>query len=351
MVEPPRQPEPATQPPAKPARPRSSRTARAITWLARGYLLAVTLAWAWMVIEGDREAWATLFLFGPRWIGALPLVPLLVAAAFWHRRSLLLLSLAAIGLVGPIMGFQVHLPHAQRGRPLVRFMTFNVDQHAVSVEALARLIADYQPDVVALQEVRADAGYKWPAGWQVIERNEFILASRWPIAEREHVLRFRGDYAAIRYTLDLDGREIDVFNVHLSTPRPGLEAMLDRHTLFDRHGAAQLREIVRLRAVESEHTSAWVAGFAAPKIVAGDFNMPAESVIFRRDWSQLSDAFATAGWGFGFTKLERDTAVPFGVRIDHILVNRPWRVLRSWVGPDVGSDHLPLWAELDFDQP
>ncbi len=319
-----------------------------VVWLARGYLLTIALVWAWMLTEGDRGPWATLFLFGPRWVCGFPLPLLAVAAAIWNRRALAPLALAAVGIVGPIMGFQVHLPRFAAPGQLLRVMTFNVEEHAVSVDSLAGLVEQYRPDVVALQEVRANAGYRWPEGWHVIEHNEFILASRWPIAEREHVLRFRGDYAAIRFVVDLAGQEINMFNVHLSTPRPGLEAMISRRTLVDFQGSPRLGEIIRLRAIESEHASAWIAGFSGPTIVAGDFNMPAESAIFRRYWSWLTDAFAAAGWRFGFTKTTRGTPWSYGARIDHILVGPSWNVLRSWVGPDSGSDHMPLWADLNL---
>ena len=38
----------------------------------------------------------------------------------------------------------------------------------------------------------------------------------------------------------------------------------------------------------------------------------------------------------------------FGVRIDHVLTGDGWRCRRCWVGPDVGSDHLPLLADLSL---
>ncbi len=342
----------ASNPPAAgdPAR-RPRRMPALVAWLVRGYLLAVVLVWAWLFIEADRGPWATLFLFGPSWACALPWPLLASAAAIWNRRALVPLALTALAIVGPVMGFQVHLPRFGAAQPLLRVLTCNVEEHAVSVESLARLVVDQRPDVVALQEVRAGAGYRWPEGWYVVERNEFILASRWPIAEREHVLRFRGDYAAVRFVLDVAGRQINVFNVHLSTPRPGLQAMLDHRTLVDLQGAERLGENICRRAIESEHASRWVAGFDGPTVVVGDFNMPAQSAIFRRDWSRFSDAFAAAGWGFGFTKTIKSAPVSYGARIDHVLVGPAWRVLRSWVGPDVGSDHLPLWADLALIEP
>jgi endonuclease/exonuclease/phosphatase (EEP) superfamily protein YafD len=76
--------------------------------------------------------------------------------------------------------------------------------------------------------------------------------------------------------------------------------------------------------------------------VAGDFNAPVESVIYQESWGDWTNAFSAAGWGFGRTRMSRWIRA----RIDHILSDDRWVVHRSWVGPDVGSDHRPLFAEL-----
>jgi endonuclease/exonuclease/phosphatase (EEP) superfamily protein YafD len=81
-------------------------------------------------------------------------------------------------------------------------------------------------------------------------------------------------------------------------------------------------------------------------ILAGDFNMPTESAIYRTFWAAYANAFSDAGWGFGYTEWPGMRRLPFGIRIDHILAGPGWHPLRCWVGPNIGSDHLPLIAEL-----
>ena len=85
-------------------------------WLRRGLTLAIItytasliVLYLWMRWYGDRQWLATLFLFGPRWICALPLPVLAVGAAIWHRKALGLLMVAGLVIVGPIMGFQLNL--------------------------------------------------------------------------------------------------------------------------------------------------------------------------------------------------------------------------------------------------
>ena len=63
-------------------------------------------------------------------------------------------------------------------------------------------------------------------------------------------------------------------------------------------------------------------------------------------WDDYTNAFSKAGFGFGETRWTTMRGITFGVRIDHILTNEHWRPQRCWVGPDVGSDHLPVIADL-----
>jgi vancomycin resistance protein VanJ len=76
-------------------------------------------------------------------------------------------------------------------------------------------------------------------------------------------------------------------------------------------------------------------------LVAGDFNMPSDYGSMASFRSTYPSAYDQVGWGFGYT---RPTALPW-VRIDHVLGSRDWAFRRCWVGPDFGSDHLPLIAE------
>jgi endonuclease/exonuclease/phosphatase (EEP) superfamily protein YafD len=77
-------------------------------------------------------------------------------------------------------------------------------------------------------------------------------------------------------------------------------------------------------------------------VIAGDFNLPVESAIYRQHWGRFRNAFSETGFGAGFTKHTR----LFGVRIDHILSSKDVDPVRSFVGKDVGSDHVPLIADF-----
>ena len=144
-------------------------------------------------------------------------------------------------------------------------------------------------------------------------------------------------------------REIDFCSVHLLSPREGIEAVLDRQTVLRPSEGPTLAAEIEQRSQESEDAARWVGRLSQSLIVAGDFNMPTDSCIYRRDWAGYRNAFSDAGLGFGYTEWPRVRGFSWGVRIDHVLTGSDWRCRSCWVGPDVGSDHLPLLADLVWD--
>ncbi len=92
--------------------------------------------------------------------------------------------------------------------------------------------------------------------------------------------------------------------VHLETPRKGLERLRYEMDL----GGVTLNTLVR--DVGSARTSRWIATQSSNPIIAGDFNLPVES------------------------------------RIDHVLPCGSWRATHAEIGPDLGSNHLPLIVDL-----
>jgi endonuclease/exonuclease/phosphatase family metal-dependent hydrolase len=207
---------------------------------------------------------------------------------------------------------------------------------------LADVLSGADPDVVALQAWPSQ--YDLPAllpgpGWHLSVQGELGLASRYPIREASALggQRLKGGGDVGRYTLETPDGPVVLFNLHLASPREGLQAVRDDPF----GGAAELRKSIALRQEESRIASRWAAEASGAVLLAGDFNMPPESAVYRRDWSQYTNAFATAGFGLGYTWYSRY----HGLRIDHILAGPGWHCVGCRVGPDVGSDHRPLLAE------
>ena len=134
-----------------------------------------------------------------------------------------------------------------------------------------------------------------------------MVASRYPIRHdgADHRWQRPGHWPRtdmLHCTIQSPGRDIDFCSVHLQSPHDGLSAVLDRQTVLRPSDSATLAAKIEQRWQESEDAQRWVSGFSASPILAGDFNLPVDSAIYRRYWSEYRDAFSEAGLGFGYTE-------------------------------------------------
>lgn len=320
------------------------RVVSVAAWLYAAALAALAVVlWRY----GDRWWPTTLVLFGPRWIWCLPLVPLACYVPKAGRRLIAPLAIGAVVWLGPLMGFCVpwrgwsdwSTPEVQ-----VRVLSCNVAVGVLRDAALAGLIDQVQPDVVALQEAPEDASSRWftSGKWYFRRSHKVLVASRFAIDDMAEAnwRDIGAEGSLLRCDLAIDGVPCHVFGIHLMTPRVGLEAMVHHGP----RGRRSLENNTLVRGLQSAGASRLVAEARGPVIVAGDFNLPVDSAIYRDHWSRWTNAFSRRGWGLGRTKWTRW----FGARIDHVLANDEWRFARCWVAPDVGSDHRPIIADLCF---
>jgi endonuclease/exonuclease/phosphatase (EEP) superfamily protein YafD len=324
-------------------RRRLDRTVQIAAWL---YLAASVLFWLFLEVAGDRWWGATLIMFGPRWLWALPLGLLLPLAVAFNRRALWFLGCSIVVVVGPIMGLCINVPQSQSTGPglHLRVLTNNTQGERLDLQAMASLIGKTHPDIVTFQE--------WLPGrpvtifddhWNVILDADFVLASRFPIRTvrvsfDQHAAQRRG--ATVAYDVQTPDKTIRFFSVHLTSPHAVFRNALE----LKRHGRAQVTYNSKARGEEAADLRQQADAFDGPLLLAGDFNLPSDSTIFRKYFSSFTDSFSTAGFGFGWTYYERWTVT----RIDHILAGPGWTCQRCWIGPADGSDHRPLIADLSW---
>ncbi len=320
--------------------------ARAISWCTWSYLAAVAVVWLLLRLGGDRWWFSTLILFGPRWLCAVPLAVLGPLAALMRRRMLAPLAAAALLVIGPIMGFCLPWGRlAAPQRPALRVLTCNVKGHCQDNPVLDELIRDAAPDIVALQGCWRQARVKWPEGWHVVQEGELLIASRYPLQEVQSAEE--GNRVPIlSCVVATPERDIRFSTLHPQSPHQGFDKVLDRRTILRPSASGQLEEEIEDRWRDAEQATQCLEVGGESKIIVGDLNMPPDSAIYRRFWAGYRNAFSEVGLGFGYTEWPRMRKMRFGVRIDHVLSTSDWRPRRCWVGPDVGSDHLPLIAEL-----
>ncbi len=240
---------------------------------------------------------------------------------------------------------------------VLRVMTYNVHSCVgidgkLSPHRIARVIARYRPDVVALQEVdvgrartdQADQAeliaeylnmdYHFNPTIQVAEESygdcilsrlpmRMLKTGRLPTLPDRDSLEPRG---ALWVAIERDGQVIQVLNTHLGLN--GRERLLQIQSLL---GADWL----------GRHNG------SSPVVLCGDFNASPQSAVWRLCTKRFEDVQAKAPgcsprrtW-FGHYPI---------ARIDHIFVNARVEVVCVDVGDDylarVASDHRPLFAEL-----
>ena len=326
-----------------------------IRWVSWLYLFSVTALWLLIFTLGDRWWPATVVLFAPRWVAALPLLVLLPLAAWRSRFSLIPLLLGALVVFGPLLGFNLPLgSSAALGGATLRVITCNIEGGKHDSAALIALIRDASADVVALQEFPADLKLNLPPGWQLIQERGLAVLSRFPLQRCITTLVSNPpnpwpSTCLFHCVVKAPGGDLNFCSLQLPTPRFDLLPLLDRHTLINPARKGQLLTGTAYRRRASQEVRASLAGLSGPTIIAGDFNMPVDSTIYRQVWKGYGNAFSRSGFGYGWTQRARSKKLTtIGIRIDHILTSPGLEVRTCTVGPDVGSDHLPLIADVEL---
>jgi vancomycin resistance protein VanJ len=310
------------------------------------WLYVPVVAAAWMVLESGDSCWlATLWMFSPRWLLALPLLPLLALAAWRRRRSLPLLLFLLLLIAGPIMGFRIPwrtMISATPPGPRLRVATLNMHYQRPHREAMKRLLAETRPDVLVVQELPGSDPFAYFAdsSWRIHRAYGHFLASRFPIRRAERLGRdtMTPPGSLFRYEVETPAGTVTLFSLHFASPRDPLFEATHHPTT----GWLELEDNSDVRREQIENVRLRADECGGPVLLMGDFNTPTESVLFDSLSARCRDAFVQAGWGWGYTFLNARTTV----RIDHIWMGPGWHAERCWVGAHVGPPHRPLFADL-----
>jgi vancomycin resistance protein VanJ len=313
--------------------------------------------------------WLTTFaLYLPRIGFALPL-PFVAGGLFFCRmRRLLWLQAASILLVVfPLMGFVVPWRAAKDlNAPTLRVLSFNVDSGFGGAEAIVEQIDRYSPDVVLLEESGNPEAFnrvlesRYPT---VVVSGQFVVATRYGISATVEPdrLPYYGQLRSprfIRQVLESPLGPIVFYTVHPISPREALFAVrgengLRKEVLSGRVFASAAAPLIGinagLRTLQIQTIAEAAARETGPVVIAGDTNLPGLSRTLHRYLSGYEDAFAKAGWGFGYT-FPTNKWRPW-MRIDRILTNDRLRAVRFEVGQGKLSDHRCVVADLQSDHP
>lgn len=250
----------------------------------------------------------------------------------WRRRSWVLILLAGLCLPPVVMSGAMTAPvgRCEGAAPALRVVSFNLlydnPERARAVDWLAASGAD----VIVVQEALSS----WQKALGALRKTHpyrtsddsygaVIIFSRTPLRERPRSIAGFSQRLQAIADVETQGGPVTIIGVHFAKPQSAAE------------GALRERQLAGLAAA--------VDGTRGPVVVAGDFNGSPMSYSFQQ-FLRLSGLSrprlppGTASWPAG---------LPVGgIQIDHVLTRAPVGFEAVSIGPELGSNHLPVIADL-----
>lgn len=329
---------------------------RMLTFAGGAYGLALLVYLLLRAALGDSLWWlAFLHNFTPYYFAPLlGVIPLLFVAGT-KKMAFRLLPLLLIGalLYGPLW-----LPRsivAAEDDHTLKVVTFNVLILTENFDTMEAWLRTTGADVVLLQETGGlDTAQVIDTMSDVypyavdLEGTTVMALSRYPVLEM--TLVDLGSWFIDRFVLDVHGEALAVYNVHMTMP-----TRKDSHSMSDPHGGLldlflQYDETHRNQLIRN--LLALLAEENLPYIVAGDFNTSDNAVLYGEMAAVLNDSYRETNIGLGATwpaAMGDDPLpefIPPMLRIDYVWHSDDLRALSTAIGPNLGSDHLPVVATL-----
>ena len=242
----------------------------------------------------------------------------------------------AMGLVNAWLVAPLYLdkPAPAASESTLSIISFNVGAGRADEARLGEYVAATEADLVFLLESTEEWVSAMPAatpGFRV--SNEIpddrlygiSLLGHDSTAVEQLRLGFTKD-PVLRVVAEIDGQPVAVYAIH---PRPPDSSL---------NSEARESMIRELADVVSRETM--------PVVVIGDFNASPWSYIFREFTAETNTVNSQNGYGLSATW---PTSLPITlVPIDHMVHSESLTTVRREVGPDLGSDHLPLLVEVSL---
>ena len=263
---------------------------------------------------------------------ALAAAVVLIGFRRWGWLSLTLIAVVANGII--VLPWYLDNDRQLAGAVApITVLQSNLNSSNGDLGNLLSLVDAEKPDLLAVQELSTagesrlqELSSDLPYAFTVPRDDNFGIGiySKWPIVHRQ--LLPLGDMAlpTIGARINLGGKQVNIIVAHPPPPLGG--------TLY--------RERNRYLQALATH----VTGLEGPVIVVGDLNSSMWSDHYRplEQRAGLHNARA----GFGVLPTWPASFPALGIPLDHCLVSQHIAVLALRVGPDIGSDHLPLIARL-----
>lgn len=320
-----------------------------------------------MRFVGEGNIATAFLLYLPPSLWLIPLVPLLFLGLLFHRLCFIAqLSIGCSLLVWlgfPLIRLSAAAGHEETAAA-ISVMTYNRGQNMN--QSLQPFKNATHPDILVFQEAAGRAaGFQHSTDYaefgHAADIGEFTVLSRYPISACSLVPANASPLSAraARVVINWNGKPVSVYTVHLMTPREVLGSYMRGAFLWGVIGvpgtpwAAKRRQYQTFwdsQINDAREIMAAVKNDVNPCIIAGDFNAPHTGHIHQILTSELGDAHAAAGHGFGFT-FPGVTRNPLSLggpwmRIDYIFYDRHWKAIECVTERDRPSQHRALMARM-----
>lgn len=252
------------------------------------------------------------------------------------RWKWLAVSLLAVGLnVPPLLPAYLPAEAGAAGSASLRLMLANVNGGNDKYAGFINTVLNRKPEVIivleatpewarALKHLEAD----YPHTVRLQRRDNFgiLLFSKLAL-DSQKILEFGvSSHPSLLFRLTKQGRELAIIATHLMPPVDS--------------------EAFTVRNRELDDAAAWMARLKGARMLVGDLNTTPWSPYFKamRNRGGLRDGRN----GFGILPTWPTMLPGLMIPIDHLLVSPEVGVHELAVGDDIGSDHLPLFAEVLF---
>lgn len=180
--------------------------------------------------------------------------------------------------------------------------------------------------------------------------------SKHPIEKTKEIV-FESSYnGAAVYTINIEGKQVTVANVHLETNNIMAEDKKLYSDFLQNNDSVKLEQVTsnirsrlgnayRMRARQTEKVKSYIATQETEgTIICGDFNDTPISYTYAKMKKGLKDAYTSTGFGPGIT-YHQDL---FLFRIDYIMHSEKLKAFQTKVDRVKYSDHYPLRTHLKW---
>lgn len=238
---------------------------------------------------------------------------------------------------------------------------FNRETTGFIAQDILAQMKNEKVDVLCLQEYNEVSGdiknsevYKEYFPYMATGRSDMVVFSRYPITGSKNIAFDQTNNSAMWADIDVNGRELRVFNVHLETTginrtlrnavklqgqgvdvgaNPVLQAIYGNYTLGMIARSGQANTVaMEIRNTDANHEA----------IVCGDFNDVPYSYVYNTMLGNMVDGFKECGSGFMYTYRNRK------VRIDYIFHDESIKGLSYYKQELNYSDHYPVYMKLEL---